>query len=95
MRGKNVEAVIGKKGRTPHRKTEDAKMSKMAEKSQGRDRMSRSDLLARTQPDMMKKTQTIPLPEYQQRIIGNYMKWLLPGTVPYPWKRMGNQSWNR
>jgi hypothetical protein len=48
MRDKNVEAVIGKKGRTPHRKTEDAKMSKMAEKSQGRDRMSRSDLLART-----------------------------------------------
>jgi len=48
MRDKNVEAVIGKKGRTPHRKTEDAKMSMMAEKSQGRDRMSRSDLLART-----------------------------------------------
>jgi hypothetical protein len=28
-----------------------------------------------------KKTQTILLPEDQQRIIGNYMKWLLLGTV--------------
>jgi hypothetical protein len=48
MSDMSVEAAMGRKSRTPRRKTDDAKVSRIAGKSRGRDRMSRSDLLART-----------------------------------------------